>query len=212
MSNNLVGLNAKLAIALRDAAYATWVSAEDDELVTESVNQLWPRFSRILDPTATTITLVAGTYFYALPAGVMAVSRVDRVQSDGTELGPIHDRSWEIVGSPLLSSAKLHVAPAYADGDPGGTLRLNGYGVYDVTTNLVPDFLVPLVLARARGEAYRREIARRMNFTDWQTRNQAQNVSVTELIHGANDADGEALRLEQRLPRTAQLPVPGRIG
>ena len=215
MANDLAGLQGKLSTALRDigsGSASTWSTAEQQELVTEAVNQLWPRFSRVLDPTATTVTLVASTYFYALPAGVMAVSRVDRVQSDGTELGEIHGRSWEIVGSPLLATAKLHVAPVYADGDPGGTLRLNGYGVYDVTSNLIPDILVPLVIARARAEAYRRELARRMNFTDWQTRNQVQNVSITELIHGANDADGEAQRLEARLPRTAQLPVPGRIG
>ena len=212
MANNLAGLNPKLATQLRDAAYGTWVTGEMDELLTESVNSLWPRYSRELDPTTTTITLVTATYFYALPAGVMAISRLDFVDSGGGEFGPVFGRAWELVGNPLLGTAKLHIGPVIVESGVGGTVRILGYGKYDVTTNLIPDDYIQLVLARARAEAYRRIASDRVRFKEWLARNQTQNVSVNELLQLINEADNEINRLTAQAPRVWQRPVPGSTG
>lgn len=211
MANDLSTLNGKLATQLRDTSGTlVWASTEKDDLITWAVTGLWPRFSRPLDPTVTTVALVAGTYYYALPAGVKAVSRVDYYDANLVEYGPLHGRSWEIAGDAFYGTGKLHVSPAIAE--QGGTVRLNGYGIYDVTTNLIPDILIALVLAKARAEAYRRMGVDRVRFKEWLAKNQTQNVSVNELIHLINEADNEAIRLERSLPRTWQKPVPGRQG
>src|SRR3989304_3842961 len=65
--------------ALRDESDPqTWTNQEKADLIRWAIADLWPRVSREIDQTATVnkITLVAGTYFYALPAGILAVSRV----------------------------------------------------------------------------------------------------------------------------------------
>lgn len=211
MPNDLATLNAKLVTQLRDTGSTlVWASTEKDDLLTWAMASLWPRFSRPLDPAVATVALVADTYFYALPAGVRAVSRVDYIDASGNEFGPLHGKSWEIAGDAFYGTGKLHVAPAIVA--QGGTLRLNGYGIYDGTTNLIPDILVPLVLATARAEAYRRVAGNRAKFEEWLTVNQVQNVSVNELTQLVNEADNEMQRLKAQLPRTWQKPVPGRQG
>jgi hypothetical protein len=206
MSNDLATLTTKLSVALNDEAYATWAQAELNDLITYAIASLYPHLSRPLDPTSTTVTLVTTTYFYALPAGVMAVSRVDWVDTDSNELGPLSS-GWEVVGSPVLGTAKLHVSPVIAQ--QGGTLRLTGYGRFDATANYVPDDYVRLVLALARAEAYRRMAGDRVRFKEWLASNQTQNVTVNELLLLINEADSEADKL-YRLHRVWQRPVPGR--
>lgn len=209
MSNTLATMNGKLATQLRDTGYATWASAEMDDLLTYALARLYPILSRPLDPTSTTVALVATTYFYSLPAGVMAVSRVDWVDTDSNELGPLGLGSWEIVGSPILGTAKLHVSPVVVQS--GGTLRLNGYGRFDLSTNLIPDDYVALLLAVARAEAYRRMAGDRSKFKEWLAQNQTANITVNELMLLINEADAEAERLRRQL-RVWQLPVPARVG
>jgi hypothetical protein len=212
-TNDLADLNSKLATQLRDTAHSVWATGEKDYLIQQAVDTLWPRFSRPLDPESTTITLVAEDYFYSLPTGVMAVSRVDLVDSGGTEYGPIFGRAWEVVGDVPAGTGKIHVGPVIVDSYAGGTLRLNGYGRYGTATNLIPNHdLAQLALARARAEAYRRVASDRQKFTTWLARNQVQNVSINELIQLINEADAEAGRLAAMLPRTWQLPVQGRVG
>ena len=211
MANDLTTLNAKLTTQLRDTGTPlVWASTEKDDLLTWAIAGLWPRFSRPLDPTTSTVALVANTYFYALPAGVRAISRVDYVDANTIEFGPLNGRSWEIAGDAFYGTGKIHVSPAIVA--QLGTLRVNGYGVYDGTTNLIPDILVPLVLAKARAEAYRRMAGNRAKFEEWMSRNQTQNVSVNELLQMINEADNEMQRLEASLPRAVQKPVPGRQG
>lgn len=209
MSNDLATLSSKLATALRDTTHETWNSTELDDLVTWAVAGLYPRYARVLDPTTATLTLVAGTYFYALPAGVVEVSAVDHY-SGTTEYGPLDDQAWAVAGDLESGAGQLRVAPIFAES--ANTLRLYGYGKYDVTTNLIPDDLVPLVIARARGEAYRRMGADRANFLQWQTSEQNQNISVNELVLLINEADADANQLASRIPRTWRRPVPGRLG
>ena len=86
----------------------------------------------------------------------------------------------------------------------------HGYQTYDLTTNYIPDTLIPLVLAIARVEAYRRMAGSRSKFETWLAANQSQNVTVNELLLLINEADAEAQRLA-RLFRRWHKPVPGRI-
>lgn len=209
--NDLADLNSALDVQLKDTTDVVWTSAEKDELLKQSVHALWPRFSRPLDPTATTITIVADTYYYSLPSGVTAVSRIDLLDADSEDRGPIHGRAWELTGDVLSGSGKLHVGPTYVKGYVGGTLRLHGYGKYDTATNLIPWDFRALVLAQARAEAYRRVAADRVKFEEWLARNQTQNVSVNELVQFINEADAEAQRLRVMTPRTWQKPVEGRV-
>lgn len=209
MSNTLATLNGKLATALRDTSYATWTSAEMDDLLTYGLAVLFPHLSREIAPSSAQITLVASTYFYSLPAGVMEVSRVDWIDTDSNEMGPIGPGSWEVVGSPILGTGQLHVSPVIAD--QGGTLRLISYGRFDLTTNLIPDDYVQYLLAVARAEAYRRMAGSRARFEAWQAQNQKQNVTVNELILLINEADAEAEKLRRQI-RVWHKPVPGRVG
>lgn len=208
MPNNLVTLNGKLATALRDASYATWATGEIDDLLTYGLAALFPHLSREIAPSSATVTLVAGTYFYNLPTGVMTVSRVDWVDTDSNEMGPIGGGSWEVVGSPILGTGQIHVSPVIAD--QGGTLRLVSYGRFDLTTNLIPDDYVAYLLAVARAEAYRRMAGSRARFEAWQAQNQKQNVTVNELILLINEADAEAERYRRQI-RIWHKPVPGRV-
>jgi hypothetical protein len=209
VSNNLATLNVKLATALRDSDYATWATGEIDDLLTYGLAFLFPHLSREIAPSSAEITLVTDTFFYNLPSGVMHVSRVDWVDTDDNEHGPVGGGSWEVVGSPILGTGQLHISPVIAN--QGGTLRLLSYGRFDLTTNLIPDDYVSYLLAVSRAEAYRRMAGSRARFEAWQAANQKQNVTVNELILLINEADAEAERLRRHI-RVWHKPVPGRVG
>lgn len=208
MANDLATMRTRLATALRDAAHSTWASSEKDELITSAVEDLHPHITRPLDPTSTTIAMTLDTFFYSLPAGVLYVSRIDHVGADGTEYGPVAGNAWEIVGDPMTGAGKLHLSPQVER--VGDILRLNAYGKYDVTTNLVPDRYVPLILADARAEAVRRVLADRERFLSWLSRNQTQNVSVNEMLQMLREAESESDRLRRSF-RIWQKPVEGRV-
>jgi hypothetical protein len=209
MANNAATLNGKLATQLRDATYAVWTTGEMDDLIAWSVGQLWPRQARPVDPTGASITLTSGTTYYSLPAGVLAASRVDWYDASGNEVGPVSGRHWELVGDTLAGTGKLHISNALTTN--GGSLKVHGYGKYDVVTNLIPDEFVPLVLARARAEAYRRTTASRAQYEKWLAHNQVANMSINELIELINEADNEAKQISER-HKTWQKPVSGRVG
>lgn len=208
MTNTLATLSSKLATALRDTSHDVWNSAELDDLITWAVAGLYPKFVRTLDPTTTTVTLVEGTYFYDLPSGVVEVSTVE-TYNDTTENGPLDDQAWQVVGDSYAGSGKIRIAPVIAQ--TGDTARLFGYGVYDTSSNPIPDVLVPLVIARARSEAYRRMAGDRAKFEQWLAADQTQNVSVNELLQLINESDADAIQLERRMPRSWRRPVAGRL-
>lgn len=212
MSNDLATLRGKLTTQLRDTDTGTsadvWSQTEKNDLLTYGLAALFPHLSREIAPSSAQVTLVANTYFYNLPSGVMAVSRVDWIDTDSNELGPLSGGSWEVVGSPVLGTGQLHVSPVIAN--EGGTLRLTSYGRFDLTANYIPDDFVPLLLAVARAEAYRRMAGSRARFEKWLALNQKQNVTVNELILLINEADSEAEQLRRRI-RVWQRPVPGRV-
>jgi hypothetical protein len=211
LANDLSTLSSKLATQLRDTTHAVWPSTEKDDLVKWAVANLYPQFARPLDPSTTTITLVAQTYFYSLPAGVREVSSVDMYK--GTiEEGNLDGQAWRLSGDIYGGTGKLRVSPMIVDNWPTYILRLVGYGVYDTSTNLIQDDLVPLVLALARAEAYRRTGADRMQFRQWANADPSRQVSMNELILGINEADNEISRLRATLGRTWRRPVAGRIG
>lgn len=212
MANDLVTLTTRLTQALRDADHAAWNQNEKEDLITWAVASLWPSFGRYLDPSANgqEVTLVSGTIFYTLPTGMLTVHSIDRMNTDETEeYGPIVDNSWQVTGDPMGGTAKLRVAPVITE--QGGKLRLHGYGQYDTATNLIPDRLVPLVLAIARAEAYRRVGADRARFKQYQTANPEVDTSMNELLLQINEADAEAFRLRSMLVEFRR-PAPGRLG
>lgn len=210
MSNNLATLSSKLATALRDTDHAAWNSTEKDDLVTWAVAGLYPRLARTLDPTASTITLVAGTYFYAAPTGVIEVNNVELVDEDADEHGFLQGQAWSTVGD-AYGTLKVRVSPTIVEGYAGGTLRVHGFGRYDTTTNLVPDDFVPLVLAIARCDAYDNISSERSRFLQWQASEQSQDTSVNDLLSMIQMARVERERQWARF-RTQRRPVPGRLG
>jgi len=207
---SLAYLNGKLDTALADAGDTTWTSAEKDDVLISAVASLWPRVSRPLDPDQYAVVLADNTVFYPLPQGILAVSSVSWIDTDGnTERGPLGSGAWLIEGDPIGGAGLLWVHPDIAV--EGGTLRLHGYGRYDAYNNLIPVDYVALVLALARAECYRRLVGDRARFREWLSRQQTQNVSVNEAVQMVNEADNEAEKLRTRL-KVWQRPVPARAG
>lgn len=216
MPNDFTTIRARLDTMLADADNSTWSSAEKDELVTTSIARLWPTHNYSPDPNKATITLVPDTYYYALPANLMTISRIEWYNGD-KEYGSISGQTWAVTGdSNIGGSTKLHISPFIAN--QGGTLRLIGNaqwtasGYNDGTTTFyMCDQAAAQVNAMARAEAYRRIVGQRQRFTAWIARNQNQNVSVNELLAMVNEAERAAKILDTE-NRVWQKPVPGRQG
>ncbi len=206
MANDLATISSKLATALRDTDHETWNSTEKDDLVTWAVRSLYPRraqpMSKPLWP------LDPDTEDYAVPVGMREVNRVEWAEVATDHLiARLPGDAWYLYGDPMSDDLTLWVSRDYTGADY--YLVLHGYGVHDFTSQ-IPDDWVPLVLARARAEAYRRVAGDRARFEQWLSSNQTQNMSVNELLQLIQDADDEAGRLDRMLPRTQRLPVPGR--
>lgn len=208
MSNDLATLNALLDSRLRDTSDETWTSAEKNTLIQNAVRNLSPRIVRPLDPESYTQALTAGDYFYALNSAIVHLSRVDWLDADSEEMGPIRGELWEVVGNTLDGTAKIHVSPTIVD--QGGTLRYTGYGRYDTTTNYIPDDYVELVIAEASKEALKMLMQDRARFLQHGVTNQTQNISVTELVTMMNAAEQRA-REERQRHITFRRPVMGRV-
>lgn len=213
MPNNAATLNGYLATALRDTSYGVWTTGEMDNLVAWAIAML-PHYGieRENDSSAvgSEITIVSGTYYYSFPTGMTNVYRVDIKDSGGTWQYAIEDGGWEITGDARNGGGKLRFPASVNDTWAGGKYVVHGYGTYDLTTNYIPDAVVPLVTAIARAEAYRRMSGSRAKFETWLAANQSQNVTVNELLLLVNEADAEANRLARQLRRWHK-PVPGRI-
>lgn len=212
MANDIETMRDRLRDKLRDADDSVWSAGEKDEILQWAVRRLAQRVMRPLDPETYTVTLVSETYYYTLSADVINLSRVDLVDSNGDDFGPVE--GWELVSDFHSGLGKLHVSPNVVE--QGGTLHLHGYGRYVLVaeesdqTAAIRDDHVPLVLDIAAAEAYARIVADRVRFKQWQNVNQVQNVSVTELLQMVDQA--ERSRDDEWLTfRTWQKPVPGRI-
>lgn len=205
MPNNLATLRAQLDTQLRDIDHSVWGQTEKEQILIHSVARLSPRVMRHVMET---IPAVAGTYEYALSTDIRSVFRVDLLDANNN-FSILPNGSWEVWGDAEGTAARtLHIGRAFVRDNV--TYRVHGYGTYNVTTNLIDDNMVPLVLARARSEAYRRMGADRMKFENWLATNQTQNVSVNELMQLINEADREAEILD-RQTYTIKKPVPARV-
>lgn len=205
MANNLAGLRAQLDTQLRDIDHSVWGQNEKEQLIIHAVARLSPRAMRHIRET---IAASASTYEYELDSAIRSVFRVDVLDANGN-FSILPNGSWELWGDAEGSGARtLHIGRAFVRDNI--TFRVHGYGNYDVTTNVIDDSMVPLVLARARAEAYRRMGASRIQFENWLAHNQTQNVSVNELMQLINEAEREAELLERQV-YTIKKPVPARV-
>lgn len=205
MPNNLAGLRIQLDTQLRDVDHAVWGQTEKEQLIINAVARLSPRVMRHVMET---IPAVASTYEYTLGTSLRNVFRIDLLDGNGN-FSILPNGSWELWGDAEGSAARtLHIGRAWVR--DGVSYRVHGYGNYDVHTNLIDDHMVPLVLARARAEAYRRMGASRIQFENWLAQNQTQNVSVNELMQLISEAEREAEYLERQV-YTIKKPVPARV-
>jgi hypothetical protein len=191
-TNDLADLKTKLGTALRDTSNQVWTASELGDLLTWSAASLYPRLAI---PTMSTLASVDDTETYDLPAGVREISAIDWIDENGKMVMRLMGGTWEIQGDPLSDAATLFINRIYSDGSH--SFLLHGYKEYDLVTNLPPDRYVPLVMARARAEAYRRALGDRAKFQQWQALNQTQNISVNEMIQMVNDAEMAEQRLEK---------------
>lgn len=205
MANNLATLRAQLDTQLRDVEHDVWGQTEKEQMLIHAIARLSPRVMRNVMET---IPAVASTYEYALDESIRNVFRIDVLDAYGN-FTIMPNGSWELWGDAEGTTGRtLHIGRAFVR--DGISYRVHGYGNYNHTTNLIPDNLVPLVLARARSEAYRRLGADRVQFKNWLASNQTQNVSVNELMQLINEADREAEMLD-RQAYTIKKPVPARV-
>lgn len=205
MPNNLATLRAQLDTQLRDVNHSVWGQTEKEQMIIHAVARLSPRVMRHIMEN---IPAVASTYEYALDPDIRSVFRVDVLDAH-SNFSIMPNGSWEVWGDAEGSDARtLHIGRAFVR--DGITFRVHGYGNYNVTTNLIDDSMVPLVLARARAEAYRRMGADRVQFENWLTANQTQNVSVNELLQLINEANREVEMLDRQI-YTIKKPVPARV-
>lgn len=211
MANNLATMRNRLRQQLSDVDDETWDAGEKDDLLGWAMRRLNRRVVRPLDPRSATctITLVSGTEFYSIDSDITHVYDVDWVGTSAAgspEYGAI--TGWEVVGDLASGTAKLRVNEDY--GYAGGTLYLNAAGRYDLSTNLIPDDYVTLVLAMARAEALERLITDRARFKQWQNTNQVQNISVNELSQMVQSSSRQADQ-EWALMKQWQMPVNARF-
>ena len=210
MANDTATLRAYVSAALMDASNATWSTANIDLLVGRSIASLYPRVQRPLIPASYTTTLVTLTYFYNISADIRSVSRLDLVDSDLNELGPLTPGTWEIAGDIRAGSGKLHLDPSIVEAWVGGTVRYNGYGRYDGTTNLIPDDYVAYVVAHARAAAFEWLTADRVRFRQYLGADQTTNTSSNELYQLVSSAKRDVAE-ERSMIMTMRKPMPARI-
>lgn len=209
MANDLATLNGYLDLALRDSSDETWTSAEKNNALERAVRNLSPKVTRPLDPETYTQALTAGDYFYSLNSAIVYLSRVDLVDADSYEMGPLPDGSWEVVGDLLTGAGKIHVTPEVSDTE--GTLRYNGYGRYGTTANYIPDDYIDLVVSTAATDCIKKLLSDRAAFLQHGVTRQDQNISVTELVTMLN-AFEQSMREKRSQFTTFRKPVPGRVG
>lgn len=210
MPNNTATIRGYVQNALRDTTAATWTTAVIDEVVGRVIASLWPRLQRPLDSESFTQTLTTSDYYYALSASITALSRVDWVDGNSQERGVLPGHLWEIHGSLIQGTAKIHVSPSIVDG-PGGTLRYLGYGRFDGTTNFIPDEYLPYVISECVNYLAAYELNARTQFKQYGVADQRQNVSTTELVSIMAEHRQRADR-ERARQMTWRKPMQARIG
>lgn len=206
MANDLATLRSKLATALRDPSFAVWTSAELGDILTLAAAQLYPRVARPISSPIWPLTELEEDY--ALPAGMLEVSRIDLAEvATDRLLYPLPPGTWELNGDVYSGSAQLFINRQFSNTDH--YFVVHGYGTYDLVTANPPDIYVPFILATARAEAWRVMVGDRARFEEWMTLNQKENVSVNELSQMISQAEAEAERQRARM-FTWRKPKPAR--
>lgn len=207
MPNNLETLSWQLAVQLRDTDEAVWTENERDSLVTWAVNLMYPKVVR---PVTDTIACIVNEDTYPLDISIRKVFRVDLLDSEGRMVKPLQPGTWEVRGDRNDTATALDLFINRSYSIENYSFVVHGYGIYNFSGALPPDRVVPLILARARSEAYRRMGSDRVQFRQWANANERSDTSVNELLQMIREADNEAVRLEQTL-RLGKKPMPGRI-
>lgn len=215
MANDLATLTSALAVALDDTTHDVWAESEKQALITQSVNRLYPMILKYVVQPVTVTTSASFIDVGGASYPFTKIVRIDLYDSDPTSpssrmMQEVPGQAWEVQEQFEPGSAsRVYINPRYSM-NAGYYYLIHGYVRYDLSTNLIPDYLVPLVLARARAEAYRRIGPERVKFKNWLTSNQTQNTSVNELIQFINEADREAESLERMYATVNKRPVVAR--
>lgn len=210
MPNDLATLRARLETQLSDATNAAWSQAEKEDLIRDAVQNLYPHNARPF--VAPIWPLTANKENYNAPTGMLEVHRVElgAVATD-LLLRVLDTGTWYTYDDALTGSLKLFINKRYSD--PAYYYIVHGVGRYDLTTvgNYIPDHLIPLVLASARLEAYRRSVGEAARFEQWQNADPTQMGSVNQLLSLVENAERDLMRLRATIGRTNRRPVPARL-
>ena len=193
MANDLTTLQGKLAEQLRDTGHETWSASEKNDLIRWAVADLAPGIMKY-----TTFSQAAdnNTNFITMGGDFASIHRIDMWDADPTSgvsrmVMEIPGRMWEVQQS-IEPGTDFRVAISPRFTMTGYYYLVHGYVPYNTDTNLIPDRLVSLVLAKARAEAYRRMGGDRARFENWLTQSERQDVSVNELLQLTREAQVEA--------------------
>ena len=91
-----------------------------------------------------------------------------------------------------------------------GTLRYNGYGRYDLDSNLIPDDYLAYVVAHARAGAFDWLTSDRTRFRQYLGSDQTTNTSANEMYQFIQQARNDVERETQPYLRVRK-PMPGRF-
>lgn len=215
MANDLATLTTQLTEALRDGSHATWTLTEKQTLIQNSVASLYPHTMKYVtmpvqvEQGASFITVGDASYPFA------SIHRIDLWDYDPTSpvgrmVMELPGRVWEVQEDITPGTGFRVAINPHFNYNAAHYLLVHGYVPYNTTTQLVPDHLVPLVLAQARAEAYRRMGGDRAQFENWLVSNQKQDVSVNELLQMIREAQNEADALMYRAAGRSKKPVVAR--
>jgi hypothetical protein len=185
MTTAIVTLRGWVRQDLRDTVQTyTFSNAEIDDLIGQGINQLGSFY-----PTEVigSVTIIANTFTYALPAGISWPFRVTLYGADGTyqkvleaAKDPSPNSGWDYFGG------VLHIPPGF-QWTAGYTLEIRGYGAWtyidsnsssSATTNL-DETAIWAVREFCQSRAFERLAIDRGKFGEWQEK--PGNTDVTAL-------------------------------
>lgn len=187
MANDLATLHGFLETKLRDTNNAVWGDDELDNYLTWACARLYPTVAKSIRET---VVLVAAQDQYTLTT-VSDVTAVDLINADSPNelVHHLMGGTWAWWPTGGGAGGTLYLNPDYAD--TSYSLRVHGYGPYDLVTTLPPDRYVQAILAMAASEAIRSMMTDRAKFKQWDALSQSQNISTNEFIQMVNEGDAE---------------------
>lgn len=207
MANDAATLLGYLETKLRDTTNAVWSDAELNLYLKWACARLYPT---VAEDVRETVTLVDAQDQYTLTT-VSDISRVDLIEAASPNKLVMHlmGGTWAFWSSREGLGGTLFINPDYAS--TSYKLRVHGYGMYDLVTNLPPDRFVQPILAMAAAEAVRVMMTDRAKFKQWDALSQTQNISTNEFTQMVNEGDNEYRQLMSQ-SRTWRRPKPATRG